>query len=374
MTIQQANKIVIKIGSSLLTDSSKGVVRATWLKTLVEDTLALTKQGKRIVIVTSGSVALGKHYIEHGKAPLKLEEKQAAAACGQIELMRMYQKYFHKHKKQVAQVLLTVQDSDYRRHYLNAKNTIETLLDNNIIPIINENDTVATQELRFGDNDRLAARVAQMIEADLLLILSDVDGLYDSNPQINEKAKHITKVTAITPDIQQMAGGSVSTVGSGGMVTKIEAARIATSNGCSVIISKGALKHPIRKLQHGGKHTLFESSETPLTARKRWFYNNLNITGEIILDAGAAKALLNGKSLLPAGVTAIKGVFERGDAVLILTPDYLEIGRGLVAYSSAETKLIMGRKSADIESILGFAGRDELIHRNNMAINTGGQA
>lgn len=371
MTIQQANQVVIKIGSSLIADNSKGVVRAAWLKTLVEDAVTLIKKGKRVVIVTSGSVALGKHYLKLGKTPLKLEEKQAAAACGQIELMREYQRYFHKHKKHAAQVLLTVHDSDYRRNYLNAKNTIETLLDNGIIPIINENDTVATQELRFGDNDRLAARVAQMIEADLLLILSDVDGLYDSNPHINTQAKHISHVPAITTQIQQMAGGALSAVGSGGMTTKIEAARIATSNGCSVIISKGAVKHPIVHLQNGGKHTLFDAVQTPLNARKSWFFNNLNIIGEIIVDQGAHNALLNGKSLLAAGVIKVKGNFERGDVVIIRTNDNTEIGRGLVAYSAAETKLIMGKKSSDIEAIIGFSGRDELIHRNNMVINNG---
>ena len=367
-----ASQIVIKIGSSLITDQARGTVRAAWLKTLIADAVSLVNEGKRVVIVSSGSVALGKHSIAHARSPLTLAEKQAAAACGQIELMRHYQTYFRQAKQQVAQVLLTVHDSDYRRHYLNAKNTIETLLNNGIIPVINENDTVATEELRFGDNDRLAARVAQMIGADLLLIFSDVDGLYEANPQLDPNAQHIPLVTAITDDIQKMAGGAVSGVGSGGMATKIEAARIATSNGCSVIISKGAIKHPIRTLSEGGKHTLFTSSETPMSAKKRWLYNSLNITGEVIIDEGAHKALSNGKSLLPAGVTQVKGTFERGDAVIIRSHDHTEVGRGLVAYSATETKRIMGRKSTEIEHIIGFSGCDELIHRDNMAIKTGG--
>lgn len=369
--MKQANQIVIKIGSSLITDQAKGKVRAAWLRTLVKDVTGLIKQEKRVIIVSSGSVALGKHSIHHARTPLTLAEKQAAAACGQIELMRHYQKYFQAMNRSVAQVLLTVHDSDYRRHYLNAQNTLKTLLDNGVTPIINENDTVATEELRFGDNDRLAARVAQMIGADLLIILSDIDGLYTANPQLQADAKHIPIVPAITPDIQQMAGGAISSIGSGGMATKIEAARIATTNGCSVIISKGTITHPLRALTSGGKHTLFTATETPMSARKRWFYNNLNITGEVIVDEGAHRALINGKSLLPAGVTDVKGNFERGDAIIIRGHDQRELGRGLVAYSSNETKRIMGKKSKDIESIIGSVGCDELIHRDNMAIKTG---
>ncbi len=368
MNIQQANKIVIKVGSSLIADSQRSSLRETWLKKLCEDIAYITKQEKQVVVVSSGSVALGKKYIKHTKKILKLEEKQAAAACGQIELMHYYKKHFQKYNINAAQILLTIQDSDTRRNYLNARNTLNTLLNNNVVPVINENDTVATQELKFGDNDRLAARVAQMIEADLLIILSDIDGLYDSNPQLNKNAKHIAVVKQITKSITQMAGGSISTVGSGGMITKIEAAKIATNNGCNVIIGKGNINNPLKKLFKGAKHTLFEAHDTPFNAKKRWFYNNLSITSQIIIDDGAYKALLKGKSLLPAGVSKIIGDFDKGDAVIIKNQNNLEIGRGIVSYSSHEANLIKGHKTKDIESIIGLSGKDEIIHRDNMVI------
>lgn len=369
MNIQTANRIVIKIGSSLVTDTQKGVLKEEWLKTFIEDVVNLLKQGKAVVIVTSGAISLGKRYITSAKQPLKLEEKQAAAACGQTELVRNYQKYLHKYKRHAAQILLTLQDSDNRRNYLNAKNTIETLLANGIVPVINENDTVATHQIRFGDNDRLAARVAQMVGADLLIILSDIDGLYEANPQLYPNAPHIPKVTRITKKIQLMAGNPLSGVGTGGMITKLQAAKIATSNGCHMIIAKGTIKHPIKRLGNGAKHTLFTAVDSPMNARKRWFYNKLSITGDIIIDDGAYKALLNGKSLLPAGVIAIQGTFERGDAVIIRNSKQEEVGRGLVAYSANDAKLIIGHQSSDIANIVGFSGRNELIHRDDMVIN-----
>ncbi len=367
MNIQDANKIVIKVGSALIADKDIGTIKAKWLENLALDIAALNKENKQVVIVSSGAVALGRKHIKNSKKSLKLEEKQAAAACGQIELMQHYNNSFNNLGLKAAQLLLTVYDSDNRRNYLNAKNTLVTLLENNIIPIINENDTVATQELRFGDNDRLAARVAQMIEADLLIILSDIDGLYDSNPQINNNAKHIDLVSKITNEIKAMAGDSISNVGTGGMTTKIEAAKIAVNSGCNVIITKGTIDRPLTILQNNGKHTLFTATETALNARKRWLYNSLNVNGIVVLDDGAYKALLLGKSLLPAGVKEITGEFERGDVVIIKNNN-IEIGRGLIAYSSTEAQLIKGKQSANIENILGFSGREELIHRDNMVI------
>ncbi len=369
MDFNKAKRLVIKIGSSLIVDQEKGTLKEGWLKSLADDIVYLKKKGKEVVIVTSGSVALGRKNIKSKKKELKLEEKQAAAACGQTELVRYYQKFLNNHNTYAAQILLTVFDTENRRNYLNAQNTIETLLENGIVPIINENDTVATQELRFGDNDRLAARVSQMISADLLILLSDVDGLYTSNPKLDSLAMHIDKVEGISDDVEHMAGEALSTgVGSGGMVTKIEAAKIATLGGCHMILASGKEHNPIKKLEQGAKHTLFLSSETPHNARKRWISSSLKISGEIIVDDGAIRALKNGKSLLPAGVIDVKGKFERGDTVAIKDCRLKEIGSGLIAYSSEDAKLIMGHQSQEIEHITGFSGRNELIHSNDLVI------
>ena len=363
-----ANRIVIKAGSAILTHEETGELRGDWLETLVSDINALIERGKEVVLVTSGSVSLGRAFLGLHKKVLKIEEKQAAAACGQVELIKHYQHYFANHGLKIGQLLLTIHDSGNRRHYLNAKNTMEALIKHKIVPIINENDTVATNELRFGDNDRLAARVAQMVSADFLVLLSDIDGLYTKNPQLHNDAKHIDRVEEITPEIEAMAGGAISAVGSGGMATKVEAAKMAISCGCHMYLTSGHHDHPIQRLLDGEKSTLFVSKDTPLSARKRWFAGALNITGEIIIDDGAVKALQNGRSLLPAGVVDIRGDFERGDAVSIRDCRLKEIARGLSAYDAKDARLIMGHQTNEIELIIGFSGRDELIHRNDLVL------
>lgn len=352
-----------------MVDQDKGSLREAWLKSLAEDVAYLQAQGKDVIIVTSGAVALGKKYITSAKKKLKLEEKQAAAACGQPELVRRYQEYLGKNNIPVAQILLTVLESENRRNYLNAKNTLETLLANGVVPVINENDTVATEELRFGDNDRLAARVAQMISADLLILFSDVDGLYTGNPRLDNTAKHISEVKEITKQIEDMATGALSDgIGSGGMVTKIAAAKIAVSGGCNMILASGKENNPVKRLESGAKHTIFLSTQNPVRARKHWIASSLITSGEVIIDDGAVTALKGGKSLLPAGVIDIHGKFDRGDTIVIKDSKMNKLGVGLSAYTSDDAKLIIGQKSHDIESIVGFSGRDELIHRDNLAL------
>ena len=368
MKIKDAKRIIIKVGSALITDTKAGKVNQKWLDTLVEDIARLRKQNQEVLIVSSGAVALGKKRLAIADRPLRLEEKQAAAACGQLALTHAYQRSLSRFGYYCAQVLLTIEDSENRRRYLNAKETLDTLLSRNIIPVINENDTVATEELRVGDNDRLAARVAQMVGADLLILLSDVDGLYTANPRKSNEATHVEKVVVIDETIEMMADGHGSSGGSGGMITKISAAKIASASGCHTIIGKGDVRYPIRRLSKGARHTLFLSNQSPHKAKKRWLEHGLSTSGEIIVDNGAAAALKKGKSLLPAGVVKVKGKFERGDAVLISTVEGKEIGRGLVAYSAADARRIKGRKSSEIASILGFSGRGELVHRDDLVL------
>jgi len=377
----QSQRIVIKIGSSLIIGADFGA-RENWLKTLAEDIAGLRRQGKQIVIVTSGAVALGRHVLRYGMRPLELVEKQAAAACGQIKLMSHWAKAFQfqeeqeKQEKQEkadslypAQILLTLDDSENRRRYLNACNTLLTLLAApQIIPIVNENDTVATSEIRVGDNDRLAARVAQMMSADLLVLFSDIDGLYDDNPNTNPNAGFISEINHLTPEIEAMAGDAGSAFGSGGMRTKIEAAKIALAAGCSMIIGRGTAPHPVKRLIEGERCTFFRSASTPKSARKHWISGSLHAVGSYVADEGAASALLNGKSLLPAGVCRIEGVFGRGDAVLIKNLQGRILGKGLSAYSSDDAERIIGFKSSEIERILGYKYRDTLVHRDDMAL------
>ncbi len=363
-----AKRIVIKVGSSLLIDA-ENQLRTNFLAQVAESIAALTSEGRQVIVVTSGAVALGRPALGYGKRVLTLEEKQAAAACGQITLFSMWDKAFSAFQLKPAQILLTADDSIHRRRYLNAKNTLDTLLESkSVIPVINENDTVATAELRFGDNDRLAARVAQMAEADLLIIFSDIDGLYSENPAGNPNARFIDEVTEITPEIEQMAGGAASGMSSGGMVTKIAAAKIATASGCHVMIAKGLGDHPLRTLMQGGKHTHFMAKGTPRTARKEWIAGSLHASGVIVVDDGAAGALVSGKSLLPAGVVKVEGQFDRGDAVLIKSKDGRLLGKGLIAYASEDAGRIAGKKSQEIEQILGFKRRDVLIHRDDMVL------
>lgn len=365
-----AKRIVIKIGSSLIIGEDN-LERRDWIPTLVSDIANLKRDGKEIIIVCSGAVALGRNVLGYGTRKLLLEEKQAAAACGQISLVALWAEYLGRTGTNLypAQILLTADDSINRRRYLNARNTLETLLENkSIVPIINENDTVATAELRFGDNDRLAARVAQMAGADLLILFSDIDGLYSADPRSNPNAKFQEKITEITVEIEAMAGGAGSAVGTGGMATKIAAAKIATAAGCNMIIVCGTENHPLKTLLDGGKCTKFIAKESPLSARKHWIAGSLHPAGTVTVDDGAANALTTGKSLLPAGVTGIIGEFERGDCVLICNANGAKIGRGLISYNAEDTKRIIGKKSAEIEQILGFKRRDVLIHRDDMVL------
>ena len=366
--LANAKRIVIKVGSSLIIDDANGV-RKEWLATLVADIAQLVSQGKQVIVVTSGAVALGRNSMEYGKRVLTLEEKQAAAACGQITLFSMWASAFEKEKLNAAQILLTADDSINRRRYLNARNTLDTLLESGrVIPVINENDTVATAEIRFGDNDRLAARVAQMAGVDLLVLFSDIDGLYTADPRSNKEAKFISEVSEITAEIEQMAGGSASSVSSGGMITKIAAAKIATSSGCHMVIAKGEGTHPLKALMSGSKSTRFVAQGSPLSARKHWISGSIHPAGTIMVDDGALAALKSGKSLLPAGVTAISGQFDRGDAVLIKDKSGASIGKGLIAYAAEDAARIIGKKSQEIEQILGFKRRDVLIHRDDMVL------
>lgn len=366
--LQTAKNIVIKIGSSLIIGEDNQA-RAIWLASLAADIADLKKNGKRVVVVTSGAVALGRQPLGYGLRKLELEEKQAAAACGQIILFSLWADTLREVGLSPAQILLTADDSINRRRYLNARNTLETLLENpQIVPIINENDTVATAELRFGDNDRLAARVAQMVGADLLILFSDIDGLYDADPRRNPSAVFQEKIIEITPEIEEMAGGTGSSVGSGGMATKIIAAKIATAAGCNMIIAKGTENYPLKILLNAGKCTEFIAKENPLSARKHWIAGSLHPVGTITIDEGAIVALQKGASLLPAGVKQVVGKFERGDAVLICDREGNCLGRGLISYNSDDATKIIGKKTTEIEQILGFKRRDVLIHRDDMVL------
>jgi len=364
----KARRIVVKIGSALLTDRATGHIKTEWLNSLMDDVAELAKAGKQVVLVSSGAVALGRHALNLPKGPLELEQSQAAAAAGQISLAHAYQELASARGLTAAQILLTLGDTEERRRYLNARNTIEVLLSLKAIPVVNENDTVATAEIRYGDNDRLSARVASMVTADCLVLLSDVDGLYTSPPNDDPNAKHIPLVTSITPDIEAMAGDAGTELSKGGMKTKIEAAKIVFAAGTDMVITSGKVPHPLRAIKEGARVTWFIANSDPVTAKKRWISGQLVPNGQVFLDAGAEKALLSGKSLLPAGVTRIEGAFDRGDAVVIRSADGRELGRGLVAYAADDARRIIGKRSSEIAAILGFEGRSTLIHRDDMAL------
>ncbi|MBT5072954.1 MAG: glutamate 5-kinase [Kordiimonadaceae bacterium] len=367
--IANSNRVVIKIGSALLIDSDNGKINSNWLSTIAEDVAALKKRGKQVILVSSGSIALGRQILGL-KMSKKLVENQAAAAIGQIELASSFREKLACHDIPVAQVLLTYSNTENRSQYLNARGTINRLLKLGVVPVINENDTVATDEVRFGDNDRLAARVASMCEADTLFMLSDIDGLYNADPKSDSNAEFIDYVEEITPEIKKMAGDPVSTgFGSGGMITKIAAAGIATTSGCNMVIINGTVNNPINEYIKNGRGTWFKASTTPLASKKKWIAGALSPVGTIVIDEGAAKALRNGKSLLPAGVVKVEGDFKRGDTVKVTGPDNREIARGLVAYASEEATKIIGIKSSDIEQILGYGGREELIHRSDLVMS-----
>lgn len=367
--LSASKRIVVKIGSALLVQDD-GELRAEWLDALAQDIAGLRASGAEVMIVSSGAIAIGRRLLGLASGPrnraLRLEESQAAAATGQVRLAHAWQEVLGQCDVPVAQILLTIEDTEDRRRHLNARNTIGTLLRLGVVPVINENDTVATDEIRFGDNDRLAARVAQMMGADTCIILSDIDGLYTADPTRDENARHIVEVEAITPEIAAMAGETAGADGSGGMITKIEAARVALQSGCRLVITDGRVANPLAALAAGARATWFVSQAEPHTARKRWIAGTLKPEGTITVDAGAARALARGNSLLPAGVTAVDGAFERGDPVIVCDADGKELARGLVAYGRADAQRILGRQSGEIENILGYRGREEMIHRDDL--------
>jgi glutamate 5-kinase len=365
--LDSAKRVVVKVGSALLVDSAAGQIKREWLASLVADVAALKKAGKDVILVSSGAIALGRRILGLKDATLHLEESQAAAAAGQVRLAQAYVDAFEAHGMVAAQILLTLEDTEARRRYLNARETLRTLLALKAVPVINENDTVATTEIRFGDNDRLAARVASMAEADCLILLSDIDGLYTANPQRVADARHIPEVATISKEIEDMAEGPLSKTSKGGMESKIVAAKIATQSGAATIIVNGQGLHPLHASRTGRK-TIFLPHGSPAAARKRWIGGGLTALGALTVDDGAEKALFTGKSLLPAGVTSVSGEFERGDAVKIVNRDGRELARGLVAYSAAESSRVIGKRSVEIEAILGYRGRDEIVHRDDMAL------
>ena len=363
-----ARRIVVKVGSALLVERQTGRVREPWLASMCADVAALRRDGCEIIVVSSGAIALGRNALDLRSGALKLEESQAAAAVGQVRLAHAYSEMLAKENVTAAQILLTLGDTEERRRYLNARATLRTLLALKSVPVINENDTVATAEIRFGDNDRLAARVASMMEADCLVLLSDIDGFYEADPTRNPTAKHIAQVDEITTAIEAMAGDSSSGVGRGGMRAKLIAAKIATQAGCRVVIARGADAHPLAAIRSGARVTLFTAHATARAARKRWIAGGIRSHGTLTVDDGAARALMQGKSLLPAGIRRVEGEFERGDAVRVCDVEGSELARGLAAYGSVDAERIRGRKSVEIEAILGYRGRDEMIHRDDLVL------
>ena len=366
--IASFRRVVVKVGSSLLVDHERGTLNAAWLSALVEDLAAFTKRGASVLVVSSGAIALGRTVIKLPRGPLKLEESQAAAAVGQIELARVWAETLAKVGLTAGQILLTLGDTEERRRYLNARETIGKLIELGAVPVINENDTVATTEIRYGDNDRLAARVATMVSADLLILLSDIDGLYSAPPGENSSAKLIPIVQRISAEIESMAGDAGSELSRGGMRTKIEAAKIATAAGTHMVIASGRKLHPVRAVAERGACTWFLTPANPVTSRKKWIGGALESKGVVHIDAGAVAALRRGKSLLPAGVVKLEGSFARGDAVLVRGPDGAEVGRGLVAYDRDDAAKIIGQNSERIEGILGYSGRSEMIHRDDLVM------
>lgn len=373
MSLAQAQRIVVKVGSALLVDAASGRLNGEWLETLVQDLVDLRSRGKEIILVSSGAIALGRRELGLPTGPLRLEESQAAAAVGQIRLAHAYRELLDAHSITVAQILLTLEDTERRRRYLNARATLNGLLALGALPVINENDTVATTEIRYGDNDRLAARVGQMASADCVVLLSDVDGLYTADPNRSRDARFIDTVTRITAETEAMAGTAISDFGTGGMATKIAAAKIAVAAGAHLCIAAGAPPHPLRRLLEGARCTWFQPQESPATARKQWIAGTLRPAGALTIDAGALQALRAGKSLLPAGVTGASGRFERGDTVSVVAPDGTEVARGIVAYADGDVSRIKGRRSAEIATLLGFRGRDEMIHRDDLVLTGAGE-
>jgi glutamate 5-kinase len=366
-SLKSARRLVVKIGSALLVDRSTGALRIEWLKSLAADVAWIKGQGADVILVSSGSIALGRQVLGLTRPDLPLEQSQAAAAVGQIRLARAYEQALAPHAITTAQVLVTLEDSTDRRRYLNARATMETLLGLNVVPIVNENDTIATDEIRYGDNDRLAAQVAVTAGADQLILLSDIDGFYTANPSTDPSATIFKVIDTITPEIEAMAGDAGSGLSKGGMKTKLMAARMATVAGCTMAITDGVPMNPLKALENGATATWFSAQLDPQTARKRWI-TAMKPKGALTIDPGAAHALTNGKSLLPAGITQVSGKFGRGDPVDIVDAQGRKLGQGLSRYTAAEATAIQGRKSGEIETILGYPGRAALIHRDDMAL------
>jgi len=361
-------RIVVKVGSSLLVDAAASRVKEDWLASLVDDIARLHGEKRDVLVVSSGAIVLGRAVLKLAPGPLRLEDSQAAAAVGQIALARTWSAALGQRGITAGQVLVTLGDTEERRRYLNARSTIERLLEWRAVPVINENDTVATNEIRYGDNDRLAARVATMASADLLVLLSDVDGLYDAPPGPHAQAKLVPLVPRITAEIEAMAGAAGSELSRGGMQTKIEAGRIATGGGTHMVIASGRIAHPLQAIADGGRCTWFLTPANPVAARKKWIAGSLEPRGTLTIDRGAVAALRSGKSLLPAGVIRVDGAFARGDAVIIRGPEGDEIGRGLVAYDAEDAAKIVRKSSSDMLLILGIQGRVEMVHRDNLVL------
>jgi glutamate 5-kinase len=361
-------RIVVKVGSSLLVDAKAGRLNEKWLASLAADIAALHAGKRDLLVVSSGAIALGRSVLKLPAGPLALEDSQAAAAVGQIALARTWTEALSRHAITAGQVLVTLGDTEERRRYLNARSTIDRLLQWRAVPVINENDTVATNEIRYGDNDRLAARVATMMSADALMLLSDVDGLYDAPPGTDATARHLPRVERVTPEIEAMAGAAGSGLSRGGMQTKLEAAKIATAAGTHMVIASGRVEYPLSAIEKGARSTWFVTTANPVTARKKWIAGSLEPKGTLTIDAGAVAALRRGNSLLPVGVTRIEGDFARGDAVIIRGPAGAEIARGLCAYDAEDAHKIRGRSSSDIDAILGFFGRAEMVHRDDLVV------
>jgi glutamate 5-kinase len=364
-------RIVVKVGSALLVDSPTGQIDSHWLASLADDIAALARDGCDVLVVSSGAIALGRGALGVPRGPLKLEEAQAAAAVGQVRLASAWSGCLARHGLTAAQILLTLGDTEERRRYLNARATLATLLKLRAVPVINENDTVATAEIRYGDNDRLAARVAAMVGADCLVLLSDIDGLYTAPPAEDPAAEFVPHVAAITPAIEAMAGAAGSELSRGGMKTKVEAGKIATAAGAAMVIASGRVAHPLAAIDAGARCTWFSPQANPASARKAWIAGHIEPRGTVVVDNGAVAALRAGKSLLPAGVTAVTGGCSRGDAVVIQAGDGSEIGRGLVAFDFEDARKIAGRRSGDIEAVLGYRGRAAMIHRDDMVLRDG---
>ena len=368
MRIEQTKRIVIKVGSALLFDQDSGTLNKEWLHSLAEDVKFLRENNKEVIIVSSGAIAMGAKDLNLEMQNLKMDFNQAVSAVGQIHLMASFKNAFEQNEIKISQILLTLDDTEQRRRSINARRTIDTLLNLGIVPIVNENDTIATNEIRYGDNDRLASRVAQITSSDCLILLSNINGLYSSDPNTGDDGKLIPTVTEISEDIEKMIGDSISEFGKGGMRTKIQAAKTAMLSGCHLAITNGSIQRPIKSLFDGRPCTWFEPSKTPMAARKQWIAGTMKPVGQIVIDDGAVNALKNGSSLLPAGVKSIDGDFERGDVVEVYSLENLKIGLGLSSYSAKEGKSIMGHKSDEIGKILSYSYREEMIHKDDLVL------